>query len=383
MSEDRDRLHFLDGLRGWGALVVFYNHLFVRFLGQAFPDVNEFASRTILFDGHLAVLVFFVVSGASLSLGPLRSGESAVVASLISRYFRLMIPVLVTTMIIFAFLKMGWMYNHQVSATGISRDWIGTFYNFGTYIRHMVRFATYDVFLAYDRAYSYNTSLWTLVYEMAGSVALYLFLLTIKSRLMRRGVAMFLTVGMLAFQPYVACFFAGYLIADILLHSKLRCPFESLVGPGLIYFAILAAFFYRPLNEAYWSIIGILIVTGCTMSHASRRFLSCGLSRLLGTISFPLYLSHIIVVCSLSSILYLELPGYGFSPVAALALNLMITTVSSGLLAVALVPVETLSIFVSRAVSRLVLLFDKHLGEHGKVPTRADVLSCVKSVLPR
>jgi peptidoglycan/LPS O-acetylase OafA/YrhL len=192
-----------------------------------------------------------------------------------------------------------------------------------------------------------------------------------------------LTAVLLIFKPYLTCFFAGFLIADLLLHAQFRFPHGSLVGAVLICLAIVAACFYRPRSDAYWSIVSVMIVTGSAICAPVQRFFASGLSRALGTISFPLYLSHILVICSLSSFLYLELPSYGLGPVAALMANLGATTVASGLLAIALVPLETLSIFASRAISRMIMLLDHSLGEKGRLPTRAELLACVRSQLPR
>ena len=65
----RRRLRFLDGLRGWAAVVVLLHHVFV----DGLPANGLMADRSLwakvfFLNGTLAVCVFFVISGFSLSI---------------------------------------------------------------------------------------------------------------------------------------------------------------------------------------------------------------------------------------------------------------------------------------------------------------------------
>src|SRR5262245_49552116 len=88
-----ERYVFLDGLRGWGAAVVLVYH----YLVQVFPPSQEAASilsRVIFLNGTMAVWVFFVVSGFSLSIGYIRRRDARALTRLaIGRYPRLAIPI--------------------------------------------------------------------------------------------------------------------------------------------------------------------------------------------------------------------------------------------------------------------------------------------------
>lgn len=50
-----------------------------------------------------------------------------------------------------------------------------------------------------------------------------------------------------------------------------------------------------------------MIVLGCAMTPVAQSFLSNPVSRFLGNISFSLYLVHLLVICSLSSALFLAM----------------------------------------------------------------------------
>jgi uncharacterized membrane protein len=85
------RLKFLDGLRGWGAVFVLLYHV----CSEGLPIDPVFGDRLkyfIPFSGTLAVLIFFVVSGFSLSVRYLSDGDirswSKIAAGRYLRLFR-------------------------------------------------------------------------------------------------------------------------------------------------------------------------------------------------------------------------------------------------------------------------------------------------------
>src|SRR6202022_3314040 len=69
------RLRFLDGLRGWGAVVVLLFHVFSEGL-PIDATIGDRLKYFIPFNGMMAVFVFFVVSGFSLSALPGRRRPS-------------------------------------------------------------------------------------------------------------------------------------------------------------------------------------------------------------------------------------------------------------------------------------------------------------------
>ena len=64
-----------------------------------------------------------------------------------SRYFRLMIPILLTSLIAYLLLKLNLMFNLEVATVPKkSSDWLGTFYKFDASIKDVIKFSLYDVF---------------------------------------------------------------------------------------------------------------------------------------------------------------------------------------------------------------------------------------------
>ena len=68
--DQSERLAFLDGIRGWGAMVVLMFHLFVDQGLRAKPGAGQLIHFFFL-NGPFAVCIFFVISGFSLSIGVL------------------------------------------------------------------------------------------------------------------------------------------------------------------------------------------------------------------------------------------------------------------------------------------------------------------------
>lgn len=362
-----ERLHYLDGIRGWGAVMVFYFHLVTLFLGEGFKQFS-YLFNTLFFDGHLAVLIFFVVSGASLSIGPIRKGTDAIITAILSRYLRLMIPVLVTILFGFVIFRNGWMFNDNVAFPGEDKTWINQFYSFWPSLRGAVSFAVYDVFFNYKFERAYNFALWTMQYEIMGSFAIYLFLLTVRSSFFRLLFATGLTVVLLVKSPFMACFFAGFLLANaISVSGTKRSLFVSWLAFFLFACGVASAAFYRPGNETYWALVAIAITAGCIYCSPINSFMGNRFSQFLGKISFPLYLTHVPVICSLSSWLYIALPDQGYSHIEAFWINVGASSLASFLVALLFIPTETFAIYFSRGFGKAMAAADMEKKSTGRL----------------
>lgn len=351
-NDTQGRLDYLDGIRGVGALTVFYYHLIVLFIGIPFPQYTALY-KSVLLDGPLAVKVFFVISGMALSAASLRNPETPILPSLAARYFRLALPIFFTSLIAFTLMGFGLMYNEEAANTGISQHWLGSFYPMFPSIEGVLHFSFYEALMDYNTQTSYNSSLWTIPYEFAGSLAIYLMLLVINDPKRRRLAAIVLFIALYANNTFIACFFAGYLLADLnrYLAAK-KWTGMNITGIALIVGASVLVSIFRPKTDLYWASIAILLVLGCTLSATMKTLLSNKIGRILGKISFPLYLSHIFVICSLSSYLYLELPKMGFGTKSAFLINLTLSSFCAFSLAAALIPMETLVVSLSKKIGR-------------------------------
>lgn len=321
-------------------------------------DLSKFAAyRYFAFftHGHLAVLIFFVVSGYVLTASQVQvlSAERNLAVSAVARYFRLFFPILAATLIAYLFLRAGLFFNGQ--AEGGQATWFGNFFAFEPSLKNALRFSVFDVFFAYNYDASYNSSLWTMPIELMGSYLIYSFI-----GIFRSGEKVFWNVAIVAAllfmkaNPYLCCFMAGYLMAEL----KIRRP-AALSGKW-VNAALLAAFaavmaldtLHRPVSKQGQALEAIALVLIVSYSSILERFFSNRVSRWLGKISFSVYLIQVIVMCSWSAYLRVWLPGYGLSAVQVAVVNAISTLLLCLAAGSLLTPVDFKSIKLSKAIAR-------------------------------
>lgn len=110
---------------------------------------------------------------------------------------------------------------------------------------------------------------------------------------------------------------------------------------------------YDPLNanQPYkWiNFIALLIVFGCSCSDWAASALSCRFSLWLGHISFTLYLSHFVIMCSWQSWIIMQLLACGKLSLASIqAISVITTGVWALALAALLAPCDRLGIRLAR-----------------------------------
>ena len=189
MSPDRprakaaERLEYLDGLRGWMALVVVLTHIFVTYLLEAKQlEAHGADWLNLLFDwtplgalgnGKQAVYIFFAISGVALSYPVLRSATpTATLAAMAAyRYPRLMIPMLVSCILAWLLLASGLFFNARAAQYLANGKWWAELYNFPPDFADMLTYALWRAF-GYEPS-SWNTVLWTMGAELNGSFVLF------------------------------------------------------------------------------------------------------------------------------------------------------------------------------------------------------------------
>lgn len=321
-----DRLYFLDGLRGWAALVVVLGHVFMLWLlnpdglaasaNERLLTIINASPAGVLMDGALAVHVFFVISGFALSY-PVLAGSSKVKTLLTIaafRYQRLVIPIFMSCLFALAV----WPFFNNIEAGRVSGSGLlAAFYNFTPRWQDLFRFSFYDVFFRYSFTETWNPVLWTMRTELYGSFAIFLLLAAIPHRATRLVVAAIWTIYY--FQTGYACFPAGYIIAELLFIDKRR---SEVLAALLLGIALVSAILCRTsalANPVPMNAIAITILSGVVLSERCQILLSNPLSRFLGRISFSLYLIHVPIICSIGSAIYLQVaPSYGFLATAAI-----------------------------------------------------------------
>ncbi|TPN29105.1 acyltransferase [Mesorhizobium sp. B2-3-3] len=324
----------LEFLRGVAALVVLNGHNLAAFApsangtGDAAAQSLKTSPAFVAFNGASAVYLFFVLSSYVLvkRYFQTRKAEYLRLAA-IKRLPRLAGPVLVTALSSCLVFKLD-LYFFEDAAAVTQSKWLSSFGNASkTLSPETASFAdaflqgAWRTFIFGDQYY--DSSLWTMVVEFWGSMLIFalapiIFFLQARSALLSWfGVA----IGVfLALQVnFYLCAFPASLVLYSLLAMELRSkPWVRgalvTVSLMLLGYAGSAVGIYRPfavleiavsdvgLRQACVSIpASIMLVYAMLSVENPPSWLSSKAARFLGEMSFPLYLVHVPVICSLGS----------------------------------------------------------------------------------
>jgi peptidoglycan/LPS O-acetylase OafA/YrhL len=343
MGRDHPKLVELEAVRGIAALVVLLHHTMLGFAprleGLFFPSERFGLFGTPIYafvNGAAAVTLFFVLSAFVLTYRIIGAGDGAGLGiALLKRWPRLAGPVLLVSLASGLCLWAGWYAN--VPAAAISKSpWLGLWFGTPPYknpppIAAIEEGAVGAFFFA--RTY-FNGNLWTMYYELFGSfLAFGLALAVVDLKRPRIAIPLNLVLFaiVLSWNPFFAPFVAGVLLAQAYVVHAGSLPRLRL---GWLVAACLAAFLLfgfrgaveggRPvgfyvflkllprmspaeLQVLLHSFAAVLIIGIVLSTPSFRRMLGGRLGSWLGRMSFPVYLTHLVVICSFGSHLFLWL----------------------------------------------------------------------------
>lgn len=184
----------------------------------------------------------------------------------------------------------------------------------------------------------FNGNLWTMSYELFGSFlsfALALVVVDLRRPKVSLALTAILFVIVLSWSPYYAHFVAGVGMAQLYALRGERLPrlrIGWIVGAGLAAFLLFgfrgaiaagdrpvgfyAALRFLPkitaseLQVLLHTVSALLILCLVMSSPFCRRTLGGRLGAWLGRLSFPIYLTHLVVICSVGSLAFVRLSGY-------------------------------------------------------------------------
>ncbi|MDY9927503.1 acyltransferase [Methanosarcina sp.] len=334
----REKIEYLDSLRGIAALVVIIFHFAADFypalLTANTADVHTttfeaLARQTplnVVYNGSFAVCVFFVLSGYVLTYKYFQSKDNMIIISgAIRRYFRLLGPILTSILLAYLLLSLGMMYNQQAAfLTG--SQWLHGFYQFNPSITEALRQAFYYTYLVdmSNSKIAYNAVLWTMNIEFRGSFLVFtlaLFIGRLKNRYPLYLLALFFTLN-----TYYMGFVLGLILADI-YNSDKKDSFK-IKNRGVAVIILLMGLFLGgyipgiPSNPIYnmmtfkilsnnmivhYSVGASLLLLGLLNLKGLQEILSHHFLVFIGKLSFSLYVVHRIIITSYSSWLFIQL----------------------------------------------------------------------------
>ena len=321
----------LEAVRGVASLSVLGWHFLFAFYPAFLFDPREgFLGSPFygLLHGTAAVGVFFLLSGFVLTRRYFETGHHyLLLEGALKRWFRLMPLVTISVLLSWGFFHFK-LYDYTAAAAVTGTDWLAqsggsknppVHEGLGAALEQGL-FGTF-----FKGESSFNTNLWTIRFEMIGSLMAFAFAGLVQ---LLRGKQVWLALGIgacavtaYAIDPRYEAFLVGTLLAAFLPAyrgiGRLGAAGLLLLGLFLLgYRAPLGAYaFMMPLQGVdretmyvFSSILGgALILVACTGCATLNRALQNSLARLLGQISFPLYLLHVILICSLGAALFVRL----------------------------------------------------------------------------
>jgi peptidoglycan/LPS O-acetylase OafA/YrhL len=334
------RVEYLEGLRGVAAIQVVLLHFVSAFL----PDQvdHAFPPLRVLFDGHTAVYVFFLISGAVLTQSFARGGP--LLGQAAKRLVRLGVPVIaaaVLALVLIALLPQA----HRQAAALSGSAWLAMDSSAAPTLPHLLREATLDSLLLGYREYTVfapiadqlpllehalNAPSWSLHLELYGSLlVLALVRLRLRSATLHHVALVLCVVGFGSHPMFL--FVIGHLCGTRL--SRAACPIlgASLIGLGFVMSAskdwalletMRTAIIHVSLAAApslfQWQsqLAAVALFLGVSLSPTARAVLAHRICVHLGRLSFGIYLVHFPILFTLGCAGFITLAQTLAYPVA-------------------------------------------------------------------
>ena len=306
----RERDISLDGLRGVAALSVVAFHFCSAFLPATVPDQSPTvppwsdSPLEVVLNGPFWVFVFFVLSGYVLAMAS-RRPRTHFWRDVGARYLRLALPATASVLLAWILLSLFPLATTHLNALAPSPWFRWTLQGEIPSLFAAVKDGMFGIFRRGGS--QFNNVLWTMRIELIGSLGVYAFFQVVRRhRLLAAVSCLIALVGLGAPPGYVAFALGATLSIATHLGFRLR-PWLALLafacglllGSEATGFADRHGFGNWPVAIRPGAATGMLyplgalaVVAGVLGSKILQRTLEVGPCRLLGRLSFPLYLVH-------------------------------------------------------------------------------------------
>lgn len=337
MSEKR--LSYLEGLRGFAAIMVFLCHFSYAFYYALFSGnvaeanmpgqldaIIAVSPLNVLYNGKLAVRIFFLLCGYVICIKYFKTGDRKyLVSGAIKRYFRLLVPILFIEVITYLLMRVGAYHNGAAAVISHSQHWFMTFNAEEPNLLIMLKEAFVDSF--FGEASVYNNILWIIKFEFLGSLMVY-GILYVTGKWKYRHI-LYIVLCALCIRNNYVCFFIGMLLCDLMQIKPVwfdkLCKNKFILLISMIFGMFLATYPAAGelinLKHTIYSIIKvpmviIFYVVGSSLlffvllnSELLQKFFSGKFLNFLGKYSFGIYLVHFPIIATFSAWFLVKMNG--------------------------------------------------------------------------
>ena len=358
------RLPQLEGLRGLAATTVVVWHFLWAFAPWELGTVAGWPSQglagsvaTALMDGPAAVALFFVLSGFVIPLRLFRSGQSrAVVEAAAKRWPRLAGLTLLAVLFAWVLFHFG-LFHYREAGDLTGSDWLASYGGSQPdrtptpSLAGAVHEGLVGAFL--NTTDAYDPVLWTMRHELFGSFLSMALALVIRRLPIPACGAVLMSAAALAtaVDPWLLSFVAGTGLAFVVWTRRARLSAFATsvsISIGLFLFGYLepaGAYSFIPLIQdaagyRYDRIVlhtmsGLLIILGLVSNERIGRAFTAKPLLLMGRLSFPVYVFHFPLLCSLGCglfVMFRQSMSYEGSIVLVAAIYASAVLLTGGLL---------------------------------------------------
>lgn len=343
----KNRLNYLDSIKGIMSLNVVIHHFVVVFYPTLyFIDINNTSLQqtyaqsplSVLTNGNIAVMFFFVLSGFLTTFIILKSKNEFDFKMMINRtlkkYKNILFLVFPSVLIAYLLMEFNLMFHLKSIGLGINYEYVSKFNNF----LPTLKTAFYDVFIGTFRGGSkYVGPLWTMKWELYGAVSTMIIILISKKSKFRRIIYIFYAILLMLISTSLVPFIFGVFIADVYFYSDpyttyfSRYYYDIINAKEFIYTILFIGLYLSSIPVEFVGLyswmakipfisttlirsIGISLLLYFVLNNNTiQKILSSSKLVWLGGISSYIYILHWPIMLSLEHLIFQKMINYNFS----------------------------------------------------------------------
>lgn len=349
------RLRYLDGLRGLAAVIVVAHHLMLGFfpasysrtLGDAhlpfgFERILHDTPLGIVINGGFAIGLFLLLSGYVASIQFQKSDSlKKFVPSTMIRFIRFFSLILSCNLIAYGLIISGQAWNHPTAEITQSWWWLGSMWQMIPSFKETLMQSVFSLVRTYSIQEVYNSSLWTMPLFFLGPLLVF-GILKLAHQLRFRGMIYLLLIALLINTNYYLLVVgmaihdlelaASWLFRSRFVRIMLVCmtfyfgAYPQAFNTALVtsLYSFLPIFSFADTSRLYLGLGALALFLLLLTSERLQLFFSSGFFGYLGERSFSLYISHILIINSVTCFLFLKFIVY-FPYTVAFLVSLLIS----------------------------------------------------------